>query len=121
MDDNEFFVAGRSWMIGPDKALPQTASDIQRTALRAISANKKSIIVFTDLELAESFIEKLGQAGIGQKPFSSTSLADFAIELSELAAMGETHIAFDPGAKSARFISISRILAGISKQLGQSQ
>jgi hypothetical protein len=80
------------------------------------------IPVFSDLDLAQRFVERLGD-GADYKPISTPTPEEFAIVLYRLAQLGETHVVFDPEPTDvytplprARMFPIHRVIDGIANR-----
>jgi hypothetical protein len=116
-DPNYFLFTGHIFVIAPFPR-PNDQREILQKLVRMSSSTKDgqpgmSVVIFSDLDLAKSFVEQLGSKGHHQKPLTFPSLDDFVGALKGLLILGDTHVGIDPGGARVRRISIARILEAI--------
>ena len=117
-DPNWFEFAGPPFVIAPFPR-PMAGEALLRGLARGESEGQEErtrwVVVFTDLDQAERFVEAAGAKG-RIKPLTFPTPGDFEQTLVGLLAIGETHVGIDPEGARVRCIDIPRILAAIRGQ-----
>jgi hypothetical protein len=80
---------------------------------------KRVIILFTDRDLAERFIERLARPNLAPCQFGTPR--DYLRWLEEMAKHGYTHIGFDHEPNRARLLPLARVLAEVRAQVPPEQ
>jgi hypothetical protein len=117
-DTNEFLVAGPCWLVAWKKGISETGAVNTGAILRLNPGTEKDpatafVAAFTDLDLAERFVNGQGPRADQLGVFRSATLDDFAALLEMLQRGGVARIGFDPEKGHVRIIPIERVLDGI--------
>ena len=115
-DPNIFIFPTLLWFLAP---LPRPADIVPGLANLIVDDGKgrtgTTVMAFTDLDLAERFVVATPREGVVLKPLTFEP-ADLKKVLLTLAALGETHLIFDPEPNHASLSSLrslARIIAAI--------
>jgi hypothetical protein len=116
-DEGEFLVAGRLWLLIPSN-VPTELGELCKYFLRAMllrpdGTTGQHVVVFTDVDLARRFVERLGERGKVLRPVACETLENEIALVEKLLELGDTHLGFDPESTHVRSISIPRVLEGM--------
>jgi hypothetical protein len=121
-DPGEFVVVEPVYVIAPS---PPPADQLE--ALRRLARGTAPgpdgtpttfVVAFTDRDLAEQFVRDVGPPGAALTPLRLATRETFAVALENLARMGVTHVAFDPGPEQVRVLDVARVIHGLRHHHG---
>ena len=113
-------VPSHTWFIGrlPRPAtLRATAEGIMNAVVTFASGKQRTMVpVFTDSDLAESFLARQ-DSPLSHKPFTVGTLLETAAVFFALRELGETHLIFDPepALRPDKVLSIAEAMVAISQ------
>ena len=115
-DSSEFILPRSLWFVCSRTRTPAISELISVLARAQAASGNRYIVAFTDKELADVFIESIGEVGT-LSPFYCENLVELRRLLRMMLKRGEEKVAFDPGRNGkVRCLQISRIVEAIGRR-----
>jgi hypothetical protein len=110
-----YFVPAGLWLVAP---APEGRADVGAVVRetvrlsfgRAARPPRVAVAAFTDADLADRFVARLGASGAGLRAYAVATPAELRLLLACFRAAGETHLALDPEPHRVFRVAIDQVI-----------